>query len=90
MARWRICWRIALFATANTALITLIAISRLAFSMSRDGELPSVMGRLLPGRHTPWIAAMAIFVIAALLVPIDNVKILAELSSFAACSRSLP
>ena len=74
----------ALFSTANTALITMIAVSRLAFSISRDGELPSVMGTLMPGRHTPWIAAMAIFAIAALLVPIDNVKILAELSSFAA------
>jgi amino acid transporter len=74
----------ALFSTANTALITMIAVSRLAFSMSRDGELPRAMGKLMPGRHTPWIAAIAIFATSAILVPIDNVRVLAELSSFAA------
>ena len=39
---------IALFATANTVLITLIATSRLAFSMARDGEIPGVFAGLLP------------------------------------------
>ena len=33
---------IALFATANTVLITLIATARLSFSMGRDGELPAI------------------------------------------------
>jgi basic amino acid/polyamine antiporter, APA family len=75
---------IAIFATANTVLISLIASSRLAFSMGRDGEIPSIFGTLLSERATPWIAATLMLAISAALVPIGNVKILAELSSFAA------
>lgn len=75
---------IAIFATANTVLISLIASSRLAFSMGRDGELPSIFGTLLSARDTPWIAATLMLAMSAALVPIGNVKILAELSSFAA------
>jgi APA family basic amino acid/polyamine antiporter len=75
---------IALFATANTVLITMIATSRVAFSMARDGEISNVVARLLPRRQTPWVAAILTFAMAAVLVPIGSVKILAEMSSFAA------
>jgi len=75
---------IALFATANTVLITMIATSRVAFSMARDREISGAFARLLPVRQTPWVAAILIFAIAAVLIPIGSVKILAELSSFAA------
>jgi amino acid transporter len=75
---------IALFATANTVLITVIATSRVAFSMARDREISSVFAGLLPVRQTPWIAAILTFAMAAVLVPIGSVQILAELSSFAA------
>ena len=75
---------IAIFATANTVLISLIASSRLAFSMGRDGQIPSVFATLLSARDTPWIAATLMLAMSAALVPIENVKILAELSSFAA------
>jgi APA family basic amino acid/polyamine antiporter len=51
--------------------------------MGRDGEIPSIFATLLPTRHTPWIAATLMFAMSAALVPIGNVKILAELSSFA-------
>jgi amino acid transporter len=75
---------IALFATANTVLITIVAASRLAFSMARDSEIPSVFARLLPARQTPWVAAILTFAMAAALIPIGSVTILAEMSSFAA------
>lgn len=75
---------IALFATANTVLITLIAASRLAFSMARDGEIPDAFAQLLPTRQTPWLAAILMFAMSAVLLPIGSVKILAEMSSFAA------
>ena len=75
---------IALFATANTVLITVIATSRVAFSMARDKEISSVFARLLPVRQTPWTAAILTFAMAAVLVPIGSVKMLAEMSSFAA------
>lgn len=75
---------IALFATANTVLITVIATARVGFSMGRDGEMPRPLGRLLPKRQTPWIAALVIYVIALLLVPFGSLGFLAGLSSFAA------
>lgn len=75
---------IALFATANTVLITLIATSRLGYAMARDHDLPASLARLLPGRQTPWIAALVTFGGSALLLPIGQVGILAGLSSFAA------
>jgi amino acid transporter len=75
---------IALFATANTVLITLIATSRVAFSMGRDGEIPAVFASVLKGRQTPWIAAILTFAMAAVLLPAGGVKVLAEMSSFAA------
>lgn len=75
---------VALFATANTVLITLIAASRLAFSMARDGELPAAFAALLPNRKTPWAAVILCFAMCIALLPIGNLKILAELSSFAA------
>lgn len=75
---------IALFATANTVLITLIAISRLAFSMARDGEIPVVVARLGPKRGTPWIASLITFGLSVALLPIGDIAILAGLSSFAA------
>lgn len=75
---------IALFATANTVLITLIATSRLAFSMGRDREIPEVFAKVLNGRQTPYAAAILVFMMAAMLVPAGSVKLLAELSSFAA------
>ncbi len=75
---------IALFATANTVLITLVATSRLTFSMGRDGEIPSIFANILKSRQTPWIAAILTFAMSAILLPTGSVKILAEMSSFAA------
>jgi basic amino acid/polyamine antiporter, APA family len=74
---------IALFATANTVLITLIATARVMFSMGRDGELPAVFGAV-SSRRTPWVASLLVFAMAALLVPIGDIQILAGLSSFSA------
>jgi basic amino acid/polyamine antiporter, APA family len=75
---------IAIFSTANTALISLIAGSRLAYSMGRDEQIPGVFASLLAGRDTPWVAAIFIFAVAELLVPIGDLKLLAELSSLTA------
>ncbi|MET0721818.1 MAG: APC family permease, partial [Tardiphaga sp.] len=80
---------IALFATANTVLITVIATSRVAFSMARDKEIPGGFAHLLPRRQTPWAAALLTCAMAAVLIPIGSVKMLAEMSSFAALAAFL-
>jgi APA family basic amino acid/polyamine antiporter len=75
---------IALFATANTVLITMIATSRLLFSMGRDGVIHKTFATLTSGRQTPAVAAALTLGVAAMLVPLGNVKTLAEVSSFSA------
>jgi amino acid transporter len=75
---------VALFATANTALIALVAGSRLLFGMARDGQLPRGLARVLPARRTPWGAALVLAAMAAALVPLGDVGAVASLSSFAA------
>ncbi|HEY4775028.1 MAG TPA: amino acid permease [Xanthobacteraceae bacterium] len=75
---------IALFATANTVLISLIAAARLAFAMARDGDLPSVFTALSASRRSPWAAALLVFALSIAFLPIGDLKVLAEMSSFAA------
>jgi APA family basic amino acid/polyamine antiporter len=72
----------ALFATASTALICLISISRLLFAMARDGNMPHVLARVLPKRKTPWVAALTLLMLASALVPLGRVEIVASISSF--------
>jgi APA family basic amino acid/polyamine antiporter len=75
---------IALFATANTVLITMIASSRLLFSMARDGTIHRVFAALTKERQTPAVAACLSLAAAAILVPLGSIATLAGISSFAA------
>lgn len=71
----------ALFATASTALITLVSVSRLLFSMARECEFPPAMARLLPGRRTPWVAALVLFAAAAALLALEELETMASISA---------
>jgi APA family basic amino acid/polyamine antiporter len=75
---------IALFATANTVLITMIASSRLLFSMGRDGTIHQAFAALTKERQTPAVAACLSLAAAAILVPLGSLTTLAGVSSFAA------
>jgi amino acid transporter len=74
---------IALFATANTALVSMLVASRVIFGIAREGEIPKKLCALLPRRETPWVATLAVAAIAAALVPLGNIGDVASLSSFA-------
>lgn len=71
----------ALFSTANTALLAMIAGSRMLFSMARSGQMPAVLSGVLPNRKTPWIAAIVVFAVAAALAPLGDVKVVGSLAS---------
>jgi APA family basic amino acid/polyamine antiporter len=75
---------IALFATANTALVSILVAARVVFGIARAGNLPNVLSAVLLGRKTPWVATIAVTVVAAALIPFGMVEIVASLSSFAA------
>ena len=68
---------IALVAIANGALLTSIMSSRLAYGMARDGVLPSVLTRVLPGRRTPWVAVLVTTGASALLALTGDLATLA-------------
>ncbi|MFS0866276.1 APC family permease [Microbacterium sp. 179-B 1A2 NHS] len=69
---------IALIAVANGALLTMIMASRLAYGMAEQGLLPSVLGRVLPKRKTPWVAIIATTLVAMALSLVGDLGLLAE------------
>ncbi|KQM59695.1 APC family permease [Agreia sp. Leaf210] len=69
---------IALIAVANGALLTMIMTSRVTYGMAEQGLLPSVLGRVLPNRRTPWVAIVATTILALLLTLVGDLSTLAS------------
>jgi amino acid transporter len=59
---------ITMFAVANSALINMLMASRLVYGMSRERVLPGPLGRVHPGRRTPWVAIIFTTVLAVCLI----------------------
>lgn len=59
---------IGMFAVANSALINMLMASRLLYGMARQGVLPPTLGRVLPGRRTPWASILFTTAIAFALI----------------------
>jgi APA family basic amino acid/polyamine antiporter len=74
---------IALFATANTALVSLLVAARVVFGIAREGELPAGLAATLPRRKSPWAATLVVAGVAVALVPFGSVGLVASISSFA-------
>ena len=70
---------IALVAVANGALLTMIMASRMAFGMAEQRLLPPVLGRVLPGRRTPWVAIAVTTVVAMALTLVGDLGALANI-----------
>lgn len=65
---------IAMFAVANSALINMMMASRLLYGMANQRVLPATLGRVLPGRRTPWVAIVFTTAIAVgLLFFVDKI-----------------
>ena len=69
---------IALVAVANGALLTMIMASRMAFGLAEQRLLPSALGRVLPGRRTPWVAIVVTTLVAMALTATGDVAALAN------------
>ncbi|MGO1973051.1 MAG: APC family permease [Propionibacteriaceae bacterium] len=59
---------ISMFAVANSALINMMMASRLLYGMAKQRVLPPVLGRVLVGRRTPWVAILFTTVLAVGLI----------------------
>lgn len=71
----------ALFATASTALISLVSISRMIYAMANESAMPKIFSFILPARKTPWVAALFLFIWSALLLLLGNISSIASVSS---------
>jgi APA family basic amino acid/polyamine antiporter len=68
---------IAMFAVANSALINMMMASRLLYGMAKQRVLPPVLGRVLEGRRTPWVAILFTTGLAfGLLIFVDQLSVL--------------
>ena len=74
---------IALFATASTVLITLVAGARILYGMAKSGSLPSIFSRVHSKTGTPWIAVIGIFVTSVTFAFIGDIVIVANIVVFA-------
>ncbi len=71
-----------LFSTMSALNATILAASRIAFSMGRDRMLPALFGTIHPQRRTPYVAVVAsgaILVFLAFFVPVVTVGSAASL-----------
>ena len=81
---------ISMFAVANSALINMLMASRLLYGMSKQRVLPPVLGRVLEGRRTPWVAILFTTAIAVgLLAFVDQLPSSAG-RRHSCCSPSSP
>lgn len=68
---------IGLFALTNGALINMIMASRLLYGMANQRVVPGLFGAVLPGRRTPWVAALFAAAVVIFLVIISDLEQLA-------------
>ncbi|HEY1457066.1 MAG TPA: universal stress protein [Solirubrobacteraceae bacterium] len=72
---------LTLVAAANSAMLGL---SRLAYSLSTNRQIPSSLGRLHPQRSTPYVLIMAAGVLAAALAASEDLDFLIGIYAFGA------
>jgi basic amino acid/polyamine antiporter, APA family len=70
-----------LIAAANSAMLGL---SRLAYSLSRNRQIPSALGRLHPTRSTPFVLIVIAAVIAGALIVPEDLDFLVGIYAFGA------
>jgi APA family basic amino acid/polyamine antiporter len=72
-----------MLATASVLLTTILGVSRLTFSMSREGDLPLILSRLHTKYDSPYVSILAVgFVMSAFILLLDLTRIL-TMSTFA-------
>jgi APA family basic amino acid/polyamine antiporter len=74
---------IALFATASTVLITLVAGARILYGMAKSNSLPQILGRIHPKTKTPWIAVIVILITSIGFSFVGDIVIIANIVVFA-------
>ena len=72
---------IALFATANTVLITSIVGSRMIYGMAKDEALPRILSKVHYKTKTPWTGIIGLMIFSILFVFIGDLELVANITS---------
>jgi len=73
---------IALFATANTVLLMLLAASRIAYGMAGSSSIPDFLAKVHPGRGTPWAAIVVVMLLSMGFVFSGDIAFVASANDF--------
>ncbi|MCK8519193.1 APC family permease [Methanoculleus sp. 7T] len=73
---------IALFATANTALLMMMASSRIAYGMAFSHSLPPFLARVHPRTRTPWTAIVAVALASMAFLFAGRIDFVASVTNF--------
>ena len=73
---------IALFATANTALLMMLASSRIIYGMAKKKTLPVKFAYVHPGRRTPVVAIIGVAILSMLFLLPGNIRDVALIANF--------
>jgi APA family basic amino acid/polyamine antiporter len=74
---------IALFATSNTVLVSLILSSRALYGIASDNSLPPVFSRIHVKRKTPYIAVFTVMILMMIAASFQDLKMVATLADAA-------
>ena len=73
---------IALFATANTALLSMYASSRILYGMAGSSRFTSAFAWVHPGTRTPWTAILLCGVLSTALIFAGDIAFIANVTNF--------
>ena len=73
---------IAIFATANTVLLMLLAASRITYGMANSSSIPEVLGKVHSKTRTPWVAILFIAILSICFILLANIGYLAGVTNF--------
>lgn len=73
---------IALFATANTALLMMMASSRIIYGMASSYSLPPLLARVHPRTRTPWTAVVAVMLATIAFLFAGRIDFVANVTNF--------
>jgi APA family basic amino acid/polyamine antiporter len=74
---------IALFATTNTVLITIIAGSRILYGMANEHSMPKILSKVHFKTKTPWIAIIGIMLTSMAFAFVGDIVLVANIAVFA-------
>jgi len=73
---------IALFATANTVLLMLLATSRILYGIGKSFSAENIFARVHSRRHTPWIATIVTMTFSILFLGFGEIETVANMTDF--------